>query len=223
MSGWRRFHLVAYVGLRRGEAVRLGWQDVTWRPASCAWRSRSCSWATPPPWEHPRPRAACAPCRSTRRPSPCCACTGRRRRPTGWPGVLRGRTPASCSPVKTARSCTLPSSRTFCRLASRVGLPAIRLHDLRQASASLGLASGDTLVEVSRRLGHSSITITADTYTRVLPAVASQSSEPVGSDHPKEGARTFGLTGGPDRARGVIHAPPAHSPAGTTPAPHRGR
>jgi integrase len=54
-------------------------------------------------------------------------------------------------------------SRHFDRLVARSGLPRIRLHDLRHTSAALGLASGNSLLEVSRRLGHSSITVTADT------------------------------------------------------------
>jgi len=67
-------------------------------------------------------------------------------------------------------------SRHFGRLTVAAGLPPIRLHDLRHTSASLGLAAGESLVEVQRRLGHSSITITADTYTHVAPAVAQSSS-----------------------------------------------
>ena len=43
--------------------------------------------------------------------------------------------------------------------------------------ASLGLASGETLLEVSRRLGHSSITITADVYSHVEPATVRRSAE----------------------------------------------
>lgn len=68
-------------------------------------------------------------------------------------------------------------TRTFQRLAKRLDLPVIRLHDLRHTSASLGLASGETLVEVSRRLGHSGIAITADIYSHVLEKVADASSE----------------------------------------------
>ena len=60
-------------------------------------------------------------------------------------------------------------SRHFAQLITKAGLPPIRLHDLRHTSASLGLASGESLLEVSRRLGHSSITITADTYAHVSP------------------------------------------------------
>jgi integrase len=68
-------------------------------------------------------------------------------------------------------------SRHFTTLVTRHGLPPIRLHDLRHTSASLGLAGGESLLEVSRRLGHSSITITADTYSHVSAATAAESAE----------------------------------------------
>lgn len=68
-------------------------------------------------------------------------------------------------------------SRRFERLVTQHGLPRIRLHDLRHTSASIGLASGESLVEVSRRLGHSSITVTADIYAHISPLVAKESAE----------------------------------------------
>lgn len=68
-------------------------------------------------------------------------------------------------------------SRHFDRLVQRHGLPRIRLHDLRHTSASIGLASGESLIEVSRRLGHSSITVTADIYSHIAPHVAQESAE----------------------------------------------
>lgn len=68
-------------------------------------------------------------------------------------------------------------SRHFDRLITRHGLPRIRLHDLRHTSASIGLASGESLLEVSRRLGHSSISITADIYSHISPLIAKESAE----------------------------------------------
>lgn len=59
------------------------------------------------------------------------------------------------------------------------GLPRIRLHDLRHTSASIGLAAGESLIEVSRRLGHSSITVTADIYSHIAPHVAMESAKRV--------------------------------------------
>ena len=63
-------------------------------------------------------------------------------------------------------------SRHFQVLTRRAGLPEIRLHDLRHTHASHALAAGVPLKVVQERLGHSSITLTADTYTHVLPEVS---------------------------------------------------
>lgn len=68
-------------------------------------------------------------------------------------------------------------SRHFSVLCRQVGVPVIRLHDLRHTSASLGLAAGESLFEVSRRLGHSSIRITADTYSHTSPEASRRAAE----------------------------------------------
>jgi len=70
-------------------------------------------------------------------------------------------------------------TRTFRRLAAEAGLPPVRLHDLRHGSATLALAAGVDLRVVQDMLGHSSIVLTADTYTSVLPAVAHAAAEKV--------------------------------------------
>jgi integrase len=72
-----------------------------------------------------------------------------------------------------------PASVTsrFERLVREADLPPIRLHDLRHGAATLALAGGANLKVVSEMLGHSSIGITADTYTSVLPEVARAAAE----------------------------------------------
>ncbi|WP_158578955.1 tyrosine-type recombinase/integrase [Spongiactinospora rosea] len=57
----------------------------------------------------------------------------------------------------------------FHALVRASGLPPIRLHDLRHGAATLALAAGTNLKVVQHTLGHSSIVVTADTYTSVLP------------------------------------------------------
>lgn len=59
-------------------------------------------------------------------------------------------------------------SKTFERLTEAGSLPIIRLHDLRHTSATLLLDQGVALKVVSERLGHSSVSITADLYQHVL-------------------------------------------------------
>jgi integrase len=72
-------------------------------------------------------------------------------------------------------------TRTFKALAAQAGLPPIRLHDLRHGAATLALAAGVDLRTVQEMLGHSSIVLTADTYTSVLPDVAHAAAEKVAS------------------------------------------
>ena len=53
----------------------------------------------------------------------------------------------------------------------KAGLPSIRLHDLRHTNASLALAAGIDIKVVSERLGHSTMAVTADLYTHVVPSL----------------------------------------------------
>ena len=57
--------------------------------------------------------------------------------------------------------------RAFHAALERLGLPSVRMHDLRHGVASLLLAQGVPLKLVSEMLGHSTITITADIYSHL--------------------------------------------------------
>jgi len=76
-------------------------------------------------------------------------------------------------------------SDTFQRIAAAARLPPIRLHDLRHTAASLALQAGVPMKVVSEQLAHSSLAITADTYTSVLPAVAHAAAEAVADAVPR--------------------------------------
>ena len=60
-------------------------------------------------------------------------------------------------------------TRRFIELYEEIGLPPVRLHDLRHGAATLAHAAGADLKDIQEMLGHSSITITSDTYTSLLP------------------------------------------------------
>lgn len=62
-------------------------------------------------------------------------------------------------------------------LVRRLGLPYIRLHDLRHTHATLMLQAGVPIKVVSERLGHASIQLTVDTYMHVLPAMDAEAVE----------------------------------------------
>jgi integrase len=61
------------------------------------------------------------------------------------------------------------TSRRFKPLLKRAGLPHFRFHDLRHTCATLLLTKNVNPKVVSEMLGHSSIAITLDTYSHVLP------------------------------------------------------
>lgn len=57
----------------------------------------------------------------------------------------------------------------FYPLLARAGLPKVRLHDLRHTAATLLLTQGVHPKKVQDLLGHSTIGMTMDTYSHVLP------------------------------------------------------
>src|SRR5262249_45311600 len=67
----------------------------------------------------------------------------------------------------------------FARGIKRPNVPAMRFHDLRHSSATLLLLGGVNVKAVSIRLGHSSITITLDTYSHFLPEMDTQTVQVV--------------------------------------------
>ena len=61
--------------------------------------------------------------------------------------------------------------REFHALLVKADLPKMRFHDLRHTMATLLLESDVHPKKVQERLGHSSIKITIDTYSHVLPSM----------------------------------------------------
>ena len=95
----------------------------------------------------------------------------------------------------------------FTRLTAAAGLPPLRLHDLRHGAATLTLATGADMKIVSQLLRHSSITITADTYTSVLPQVARDAAEKTAALVPRARARTLGPPSGAHQTTMDSHGP----------------
>jgi integrase len=61
--------------------------------------------------------------------------------------------------------------RDFRQVTKRAGVPRIRFHDLRHCHATLLLQQGVHPKVVQERLGHSSISMTLDTYSHVVPGL----------------------------------------------------
>src|SRR5712692_9280617 len=79
------------------------------------------------------------------------------------------------SPVGRPRDMTYLSF-TFHRGLERAGLPRLRIHDLRHTAATHLLNRGVHPKVVQDLLGHSTIAITLDTYSHVMPALAKEAS-----------------------------------------------
>jgi len=65
----------------------------------------------------------------------------------------------------------------FSFLSKKAGLPPIRFHDLRHTHATLLLQQGVHPKIVSERLGHSSISMTLDIYSHVIPSMQKEAAE----------------------------------------------
>ncbi|SCL56341.1 Phage integrase family protein [Micromonospora citrea] len=66
-------------------------------------------------------------------------------------------------------------TQRFRRLVRKAGLPPIRLHDLRHGAATVALDAGVDIKVLAEQLGHSTTTLTRDTYqsvTKELGAVS---------------------------------------------------
>lgn len=67
-------------------------------------------------------------------------------------------------------------TRVFPSVVKRAGLPPIRFHDLRHTHATLMLQLGIHPKIVSDRLGHSTINLTMDTYSHVMPQMQEEAA-----------------------------------------------
>jgi integrase len=191
------FHLVALRGLRRGEVAGLKWSDldldagtltvtgqlqqlggrlIAGPPKSDAgWRVIALDKTT----------IAALRAHQVRQHAELAA-AGSRWQETGY--VFTTRTGKPVGPDRL--------TRLFRRVVAASGLPPVTLHGLRHGAATLALAAGTDLKIVQDQLGHSTITLTADTYTSVLPETARAAAEetatmlfPARLRRPRTGAR----------------------------------
>lgn len=68
----------------------------------------------------------------------------------------------------------------FRPLLSKAGLPRVRFHDLRHSYASIALSRGVHPKVVQEAMGHSTISVTLDTYSHVVPSLQRDAAREVG-------------------------------------------
>ena len=80
-------------------------------------------------------------------------------------------------------------TKYFNQLVAVLGLPPIRLHDLRHGAATLALEADVDIKIVQELLGHSSSVLTRDTYTSVSPTLAKEAAERTAAMVPRRSAK----------------------------------
>ncbi|WP_435204100.1 tyrosine-type recombinase/integrase [Micromonospora sp. bgisy143] len=85
-------------------------------------------------------------------------------------------------------------TQRFRRLIRKAGLPPIRLHDLRHSAATIALDAGVDIKVLSDQLGHSTTTLTRDTYQSVTKQLHQDAADAVAEKMNKRrrGPRTAG-------------------------------
>jgi integrase len=166
------FTVALSLGLRRGEALGLRWQDVDFDARTL----RVCQALARVGREIviSEPKTA-----SSRRilplPETLAASLRERRKQQLEERMAAGDKWTDSGLVFTSRLGEPIDPRTVKRHLDRIltaaKLPHCRVHDLRHFCASLLLAQGVALKIVSEILGHTQISITADLYTHVLPSL----------------------------------------------------
>jgi integrase len=167
------FYIAAYTGLRRSELLALQWQDIDLNLAVLSvlrtlHRLKSGEYV----FGEPKSR------RSRRQVdlSPSVAILLRKHREEQEATFSLLGMPLTDSDLVFSGLDGQPISpdavtKAFQRLSQRLGFRKLRFHDLRHTHATLLLQQGVHPKIVSERLGHSSVAITLDTYSHVLPGL----------------------------------------------------
>jgi integrase len=172
------FHLIALRGLRRGEAAGLRWSDLDLDAGTLAVSGQlqqlGGRLVVGPPKSDAGQRVIAldmttiaALRKHQARQQAERNAAGTRWTRTGY--VFTSRTGKPVAPDRM--------TRLFAKLVAASGLPPVTLHGLRHGAATLALAAGADLKVVQDQLGHSTVVLTADTYTSVLPETARTAAE----------------------------------------------
>jgi integrase len=200
------FHLIAHRGLRRGESCGLAWADVDLDAARLTVRQQivQLGWDT----YEDKPKSDAGDREVALDAGTVAALRAHRRRQIAF-RLQWGPEWVDSGKVFTREngSALHPATVTdrFQALAAAATLPPIRLHDLRHGAASLMLAAGVAPKVVQETLGHSTITLTLDTYTSVYSEVAVEAAEAAAALVPRAGTSA--------------HTPHTHSPSSSSRGP----
>jgi integrase len=173
--------LLATTGMRRGEALGLGWQAIDFGTSRLSVRRSLVDLDRGEPiWSDPKTA-------SGRRsisldPTTLAALRSERSR-QARDRLLVGPAYTDLGLVFTHQDGSPlhpdTTSRNFRHCTAELGLPPIRLHDLRHTWATLALEAGIHPKVVQERLGHSNVSITLDLYSHVSPSMQTDAADRV--------------------------------------------
>ena len=168
------FHLAIWTGLRRSELLGLRWKDVDLLMANL-WVTQVLHQLGDGTYVYQDPKTAKGRRAVALSPASCIALRAhmqRQERDSSRLGILWSDDQLVFSHMVDGAPLRPDTvTQAFRRLVKRIGLAGVRLHDLRHTQASLLLQQGIHPKVVSERLGHSSIQITLDTYSHLLPGL----------------------------------------------------
>ncbi len=156
------FNIAFYAGLRKGEINALKWSDLEGNllhvRRSIAQKLKGPDRETPPKNK--------SSYRTIQLPDPLLAILkehkARHMRVDTYSEEFR-----ICGGIACLRDTSLSNKNK--QFAQMAGLPIIRIHDFRHSHASLLANEGINIQEIARRLGHSNIEITWNTYAHLYP------------------------------------------------------
>ncbi len=175
------YDLALNTGLRRGELVALRWVDVDLEHASLAVRRSTTTVGYVPTDGTPKSDRA----RTVDIDEGTVAALKAHRKRQLEERMAWGEAWTDTGLVFTREDGTALHPQTALwhlrKMSKAAGVPEIRLHDLRHTHATLGLAAGVPPKVMQERLGHSSVQITLDLYSHVVPGMQADAAARIGA------------------------------------------
>ncbi len=213
------FHLIAFRGLRRGEAVGQGWADIHLDRAELTVSAEIVVDGWTPYESEPKTDGSAA---TIHLDSVTVAVLRAHRLRQNKERLKWGEAWKETGKVFTRQdgSWLHPEevSQEFRKISDAAGLPPINLRDLRHVAATLTHAGGGDLHTIKEVLRHSTITLTSDTYTTLLPDINRRVAEKAARLVPRAARKvvggTAGLTPGSPKPARTAAAPSSASEKG---------
>jgi integrase len=156
------FNIAYYTGMRKGEINALTWDDID---GNLVHVRRSISQKTKGGFQETPPKNASS-YRTLQMPQKLVDVLEQHRilqkRIKGFSGGFR-----VCGGASVLSDTNIEIKNT--KFSKEAGLPHIRIHDFRHSHASVLANAGINIMEISRRLGHSNVQQTWNTYSHLYP------------------------------------------------------